>query len=248
MNITDRNGIGYARTGAIACTGKIRQHKKQGIFIIKPGLSRLIAFPFHIMKFQQIRDAQNFISSYHDCLTIYRTGQAGEDFSSRNRHPLNVEAFSMARIIVTTLAFKHGSDIPAEYTCSGKNVSPACEWSGVPESARSIVVIMDDPDAPSGLFTHWILFNIPPEKSRLDPGIPKKPVFEDGSMHGTNSFGRAEYGGPCPPPGKPHRYFLKAYALDAKLSLRAPVTRNVIDSAMTGHILAEGGVMGTFRR
>ncbi len=154
----------------------------------------------------------------------------------------------MDRIVVTTAAFKDGNEIPAEYTCSGKNVSPAFEWSGIPDTAMSIAVIMDDPDAPSGLFTHWILFNIPPEKSRLDSGIPKKPIFEDGSMHGTNSFGRAEYGGPCPPPGKPHRYFLKVYALDTKFSLRAPATRNVIDSAMKGHILAGGSVMGTFRR
>jgi Raf kinase inhibitor-like YbhB/YbcL family protein len=154
----------------------------------------------------------------------------------------------MDRIIVTTPAFKDGSAVPAEYTCSGKNESPVCEWSGIPDTARSIVVIMDDPDAPSGLFTHWILFNIPAKKSRVDRGIPKRPVFEDGSIHGTNSYGRAEYNGPCPPPGKPHRYFLKVYALDTKLSLRAPAMRNVIDSAMTGHILAEGSVMGTFRR
>jgi Raf kinase inhibitor-like protein, YbhB/YbcL family len=154
----------------------------------------------------------------------------------------------MARIVVTTTAFKDGSEIPAEFTCSGKNVSPSCEWSGVPDTAGSSAVIMDDPDAPSGLFTHWILFNIPPGKCRIESGIPKKQAFEDGSMHGTNSFGRAEYSGPCPPPGKPHRYFLKVYVLDSKLNLRAPVTRNAIDSAMKGHILAEGGIMGTFRR
>ncbi len=202
----------------------------------------------HVLQIQAVRDAQNFIFSHPDCLIISGPDMPGELLLPEPA-PCKSRGLSvMDRITVSTPAFKDGSGIPAEFTCSGKNVSPPFGWSGIPDTARSIVVIMDDPDAPSGLFTHWVLYNIPPEKSGLDAGVPKKPVFEDGSIHGVNSYGKTEYNGPCPPPGKLHRYFLNVYALDVKLSLRVPSTRNSVESAMKGHVLAEGSVMGTFRR
>jgi hypothetical protein len=110
------------------------------------------------------------------------------------------------------------------------------------------VVICEDPDAPSGNFVHWVLYNIPPGTTSLARGIARKLVLPDGSAHGLNDFGRMEYSGPCPPKGKPHRYFFRLPALDTLLHVRAPVTRKTIGAAMAGHILANGDLMGTFTR
>lgn len=154
----------------------------------------------------------------------------------------------MAQIEVTSAAFRAGERIPADYTCTGKNESPPLSWQGVPYGTRSIAVISEDPDCSTGIFIHWILYNIPPGMNGLDRGVPKKPVLPDGSAHGLNDFGKMEYGGPCPPPGKPHRYFFRVFALDAPLAMRSPVTRRGIATAMTGHILGQGELMGVFSR
>ena len=154
----------------------------------------------------------------------------------------------METIKVSSDAFESGEQIPVEYTCKGSNVSPPLSWSDVPQGTKSIAIIMEDPDAPGGLFTHWILYNVPPEHRDLHSAVKKSPVLQDGSRHGLNNFGKMEYGGPCPPPGNPHRYFIRVSALDTTLTLRAPVTRKVIDDAMAGHVLAKGELMGKFRR
>ena len=154
----------------------------------------------------------------------------------------------MTPLDLTSAAFRAGARIPVDHACTGKNESPPLSWKGVPDGTKSIAVICEDPDAPSGNFVHWILYNIPPGTQELAPGIPKKPVLTDGSAHGLNDFGRLEYGGPCPPPGKPHRYFFRVYALDIVLALRAPITRKSIGAAMGGHILGQGEIMGIFNR
>ena len=154
----------------------------------------------------------------------------------------------MESVTITSEAFAHGARIPETYTCSGENVSPPLSFGAFPAGTQSLVVICEDPDAPSGNFVHWVLYNIPPGTTSLARGIARKLVLPDGSAHGLNDFGRMEYSGPCPPKGKPHRYFFRLSALDTLLHLRAPVTRKTIGAAMAGHILANGDLMGTFTR
>ncbi|HMZ32287.1 MAG: YbhB/YbcL family Raf kinase inhibitor-like protein [Methanomicrobiales archaeon] len=154
----------------------------------------------------------------------------------------------MNPIEITSEAFREGARIPDEFTCKGANLSPPISFGPMPPGTKSIVVICDDPDAPSGLFTHWILYNIPAGTEHISKGVPKKPVLIDGSRHGTNSYGRMEYSGPACPPGTTHHYHFDAYALDMVLALRAPVTRRDIGHAMEGHILGNGSLIGLFSR
>lgn len=151
-------------------------------------------------------------------------------------------------LTVKTTAFDTGKDIPKRYTCEGDDISPKLEWSGVPPQAKALAVICDDPDAPVGTWTHWVLFNLPPTTPSLDERYPKDKEFNTGAKHGVNDWKQPGYRGPCPPPGKPHRYFFRVYALDAPLGLAAGATRQQVLDAMKGHILAQGEVMGTYRR
>jgi Raf kinase inhibitor-like YbhB/YbcL family protein len=151
-------------------------------------------------------------------------------------------------IRVTSTAFTNGAAIPAKYTCVGKNISPPLRWSAPPEGTRSIALLCDDPDAPAGDWVHWVLFDLPPATSHLEEGVPPKDVLPDGGRQGTNDFGRVGYGGPCPPPGKPHRYCFQVFALDTVLGLDRKATKKDLLKAMEGHVLAEGSLVGTFRR
>ena len=143
--------------------------------------------------------------------------------------------------------FSEGEMIPTRYTCDGPDVSPDLSWSAVPETAKSLALICDDPDAPMGTWVHWVLFNIPPSASGLTAEIPSDAALENGARNGTNDFGRLGYGGPCPPGGT-HRYYFKLYALDTELNLDSGVTKDQLLEAMQGHILAEGQLMGTYKR
>jgi Raf kinase inhibitor-like YbhB/YbcL family protein len=154
----------------------------------------------------------------------------------------------MKPIEITSESFVNGARIPDEFTCKGTNLSPPLSFGAFPENTKSAVVICDDPDAPSGLFTHWILYNIPKDVRMISKGVPKKPVLIDGSRHGTNSYGRMEYSGPCCPAGTTHHYHFEIYALDSLLTLRAPVTRKEIGKAMEGHVLGKGTLKGLFSR
>ena len=151
---------------------------------------------------------------------------------------LNINAASS--VSVATSAFQAGGDIPAKFTCNGANVNPALKINGVPNEAKSIVLIVDDPDAPRGLFTHWILWNIDPKTT--DIGENSVPA---GGVQGTNDFGKRNYGGPCPPSGT-HRYFFKIFALDMKLDLKPGARRADLDAAMKSHILAQGELMARY--
>ena len=148
---------------------------------------------------------------------------------------------------ITSSAFSEDTMIPTRYTCDGPDVSPDLAWSGVPDTARSLALICDDPDAPMGTWVHWVLFNIPAGTSGLPAEIPPDAVLENGGRHGTNDFGRLGYGGPCPPGGT-HRYFFKLYALATELDLASGITKAQLLEAMEGHILAEGQLMGTYQR
>ena len=147
-----------------------------------------------------------------------------------------------------TPAFAYGSEIPRRSTCSGADVSPALYWSGVTPAAHSLALIADDPDAPEGTWTHWVIWNIPAHQTALPEGVPAKETLENGIFQGTNDFRRIGYGGPCPPPGKAHRYFFRLYALDTALDSKAGARRQELAHAMKKHILAQSEWMGTFRR
>lgn len=151
-------------------------------------------------------------------------------------------------LAISSPAFENGGIIPKRYTCEGENISPPLNWTGVPPEAKSLVLICDDPDAPGGVFNHWLLYNIPPSTSSLPEGIPPLPSLADGSLQGYNSFGRIGYGGPCPPPGPAHRYFFRLYALDTTLNVPPKAKKAQVLKAMEGHILAEAEVMGMFSR
>jgi Raf kinase inhibitor-like YbhB/YbcL family protein len=145
-------------------------------------------------------------------------------------------------------AFAAGAEIPKKFTCVAADVSPALEWSGGPAKTGSFALIMDDPDAPVGTWVHWVLWNLPASAHSLPEGVAKREQLDDGSRQGRNDFSKVGYNGPCPPPGKPHRYFFRLYALDAKLALAAGATRQELDAAMKGHVLGQAEYMGTFRR
>ena len=148
---------------------------------------------------------------------------------------------------ITSPAFTQAQPIPSRYSCDGENISPALAWSEPPAATQSFVLIFDDPDAPGGIWVHWVLFNIPAAARSLPEAIPPDPTLADGSIHGTSSFRSLGYGGPCPPGGT-HRYFFKLYALDAALQLGVGATKAQVLAAMEGHTLAETELMGTYTR
>jgi Raf kinase inhibitor-like YbhB/YbcL family protein len=154
----------------------------------------------------------------------------------------------MEKISIYSKSFENGGTIPAKHTCDGDDVSPDLSWEGVPEGTKSLALIADDPDAPAGTWVHWVLYNIPYDKKMLKEGIPKTDTLNDGSLQGTTDFKRPGYGGPCPPPGGPHRYFFKLYALDITLNLSAGATKAQVEEAMEGHILGKGELMGKYGR
>lgn len=139
-------------------------------------------------------------------------------------------------------AFIEGGKIPEKHTCDGEDVSPPLAWTGVPQGAKSLALIMDDPDAPGKGFVHWVLFDIPAATEALPEGAEGKGV------PGTNNFRQTGYNGPCPPASATHRYFFKLYALDQELKLSPGATKADVESAMQGHILASGQLMGKYGR
>jgi Raf kinase inhibitor-like YbhB/YbcL family protein len=146
-----------------------------------------------------------------------------------------------ARMKVTSSAFQEGGNVPSKFTCDGSDTSPPLQINGVPSGAKSLVLIADDPDAPGGLFTHWLVWNIPPQTGSIAEGsVPK-------GVQGTNDFGKSGYRGPCPPPGT-HRYSFKIFALDRELDLRSGAKRSQVDAAMKGHVIAQGELVGRYAR
>ena len=151
-------------------------------------------------------------------------------------------------LAVSSPAFQEGSKIPAKYTCEGQDVSPALTWGEPPVETQSFALIVDDPDAPVGVFTHWVIFNIPSDSRQLAEAIPTQAQLPSGALQGKNDFGRIGYGGPCPPSGHPHRYRFTVYALDQSLDLDAGASKKQVLDAMRGHILAQGQLTGTYQR
>ena len=152
-------------------------------------------------------------------------------------------------LTLTSQAFHAGGEIPRRHTCKGADVSPPLAWSGVPANAKSLALIVDDPDAPDPAaprvtWVHWVLYNIPPAASGLQEGVATG-ALPAGALEGTNDFQRTTYGGPCPPIGR-HRYFHKLYALDTVLSDLHHPTKAALEKAMQGHVLAHAELVGTF--
>ncbi len=149
------------------------------------------------------------------------------------------ESMNIQSIKVSSSAFTSNGSIPEKYTCDGQNINPPLEFEGIPEQAESLVLIVDDPDAPTKTFTHWIIWNIEPVAKIEEDSIP--------GVEGLNDFKEIGYGGPCPPSGT-HRYFFRVYALDKNLDLKAGSGRKDLENEMIGHIIAEGELMGKYRK
>lgn len=145
-------------------------------------------------------------------------------------------------------SFSSGGSIPKKFTCEGDDVSPVLEWSDPPPKTQSLTLIADDPDAPAGTWTHWVVYDLPTSMRQLPEGVPKQATIAGGGSQGKNDFGKIGYGGPCPPPGNPHRYFFKLYALEKKLDLKPGAARQQVESAMQAHILAHAELMGIYQR
>ncbi|MDD1665608.1 MAG: YbhB/YbcL family Raf kinase inhibitor-like protein [Methanomicrobiales archaeon] len=149
---------------------------------------------------------------------------------------------------VSSDAFTQNRQIPVVYTCDGTNVSPPLSWHPVPQGAASIAVLVIDPDAPGGTFTHWVAYNIQPGTRAIPAGAPGKNVLPAGSVQGMNDMGRQGYGGPCPPKGKPHHYHFTVYALDSVITLTGKRDGRMLVEALAGHVLAQGELVGIYRR
>jgi Raf kinase inhibitor-like YbhB/YbcL family protein len=144
--------------------------------------------------------------------------------------------------------FKNNEMLPVRFTGEGQDISPALEWADIPPNTASIAIIMDDPDAPSGLFTHWIIYNIPGESKGLPRAVPNKPELIDGSLQGKNSAGTLGYYGPYPPPGVPHRYQFHLYALDILINAKPGASRKEVLEGMQGHIIMSAMLTGIYQR
>ncbi len=149
---------------------------------------------------------------------------------------------------VSTKSFSAGGEIPKRYTCDGADVSPQLSWSDPPQGSQSLALIADDPDAPRGTWTHWVVYDLPARTKELAEDVRKVDQMPGGGSQGRNDFGKVGYGGPCPPPGKPHRYFFRVFALDKPLGLKPGASRKEVESAMQGHVLEQGEVMGRYGR
>ena len=150
-------------------------------------------------------------------------------------------------IKLSSTAFKEGGMIPRKYTCDGPDISPQLDLGEIPAKAKSMALICDDPDAPVGTWVHWVLYDWPVKDKIIPEGIPAEKELSNGAKQGTNDFRRIGYGGPCPPGGT-HRYFFKVYALEAMLTVAPGLTKAKLLEAMKGHVLAEGQLMGKYKR
>lgn len=145
-------------------------------------------------------------------------------------------------------SFQHGQTIPKKHTCDGPDISPQLEWDNVPEGTVSFAIIMEDPDAPSGTWVHWLVYDLPAETRALPEGLASTETLPRGGAQGRNDFGRVGYGGPCPPPGRPHRYFFRLYALNSRVNLPPGASKEELVRAMEGRIKDEAHLVGKYGR
>jgi Raf kinase inhibitor-like YbhB/YbcL family protein len=170
--------------------------------------------------------------------------------SNRSSQPVknsNATPKEEMKLKISSAAFQDGSQIPSKYTCDGANVSPPLQWSGVPQSAKTIVLICDDPDAPAKTWVHWVVYDLPAGATTLPEALPANEKPAIGGKQGKNDFGKIGYGGPCPPSGT-HRYFFKLYAIDTETSLEPSASKDQVLKTIEGHILAQGELIGKYKR
>lgn len=163
-----------------------------------------------------------------------------------------IQGGALMAFSLKTSAFSEGGTIPAKNTCDGDDLSPPLSWSEVPSGTKSLALILDDPDAPPGPWVHWVVYNIPNSSSALEEGLPKRESLSNGTRQGAswgvNDFSRIGYFGPCPPPGKPHRYVFKLFALDQALDLPSKANRFDLERALQGHVLGMSQLVGKYGR
>jgi Raf kinase inhibitor-like YbhB/YbcL family protein len=149
---------------------------------------------------------------------------------------------------LSSTSFSREGEIPKKFTCDGADLSPELSWSSPPQGTQSFALIADDPDAPSGTWTHWILFNVPATTRSLSEGVTRVDELPSGGRQGRNDFHKIGYNGPCPPPGKAHRYFFKLFVLDKQLDAKPGASRQEVEQAMQGHVLVKAEWMGKYQR
>jgi Raf kinase inhibitor-like YbhB/YbcL family protein len=161
---------------------------------------------------------------------------------------VDIQGQASKSLTVTSAAFKEGATLPTRYTCSGEDISPALAWSGAPANAKAFALVFDDPDGANPAFTHWLLAHIPATEQSLAENAPRDGTLSNGATQGQNGFDKLGYGGPCPPPGDAHHYHFAIYALDTIPSLDPGFSKQQLASAMQGHTLAWGELVGLFAR
>ncbi len=149
---------------------------------------------------------------------------------------------------ITSTAFEYGANIPVKHACTGDDLSPPLRWDEVPKGTASLALIVEDPDAPNGTYTHWVVYNLPPDSNTLEATIPIQKNLQNGAIQGKNDFGKTGYGGPCPPKGEEHRYFFRLYALKKKLAPESANTADDFHIAIKGLVLEEAEYMGKFKK
>ncbi|MCL5034488.1 MAG: YbhB/YbcL family Raf kinase inhibitor-like protein [Bacteroidetes bacterium] len=172
------------------------------------------------------------------------SAQKQDDTASKNMED-EMSTTTAAKFALASTAFKEGEMIPKKYTCDGPDISPPLEWHSVPPGAKSLALIVEDPDAPMGTWVHWVIFNIPPQSSGLPEHVSAEKTLPDGAIQGRNDFRKIGYGGPCPPGGI-HRYFFILYALDTMLRLPAGSAKAELVRAMEGHVIGKAQLMGKY--
>jgi Raf kinase inhibitor-like YbhB/YbcL family protein len=178
-------------------------------------------------------------------LLVFRVSAADAQDKSPQMNPHQ----SPGAFQLTSPEFENGGFIPQRFTCDGVNISPLLAWTHPPAAVQSFTLILDDPDAPSGTFVHWLVYNLPREASGMPDNVPiAQPIMENGALQGENDFHHIGYNGPCPPRGKVHRYIFHLYALDTQLTLKPGAKRDALDRMMGGHILATAELMGRYQR
>jgi Raf kinase inhibitor-like YbhB/YbcL family protein len=167
--------------------------------------------------------------------------------TQKEQPDLNIEGEKSMQIKLTSPAFEEGGMIPEKFTCEGEDISPRLNWENIPNGTQTIALICDDPDAPMGTWVHWVIFNIPSTEKFLPENVATIERLDNGALQGRNDFRKVGYGGPCPPGGT-HRYYFKIYALSSILQLKPGVSKKELLQAMSNLILAEGQLMGKYKR
>lgn len=213
----------------------------------QPGQSWWVFKGFDMLPFASwIRRTNKHGASLQTCFTAFALAILLIIITGCNSSPKGGTEVPMT-IKVTSPAFAEGENIPKKFSCDGDNVSPALSWSGTPDGTKSLALIVDDPDAPSGTFVHWVFYNIPAGQNSLPEGAGSQSASSTGTQ-GTNGARKSGYSGPCPPKGPAHRYYFKIYALDSSLNLKAGATKSDVEKGMQSHVLAQGQLMGKYGR